>query len=133
MRLRDRFQFPRPGNAHRANQNHFEESFTAGAAVIDEFPRAYREGRLVDALPNYTHPPLLVIDAVGYLSCRREVANVLFHVVNDRRPRRHSVIFALPRGQSCRNSCQRSVRLCWRRCWRATQSPSGISPRPASP
>ena len=34
--------------------------------------------------PAYTHPHVLVIDEVGYLSYGPDAANVLFHVVNER-------------------------------------------------
>jgi len=33
---------------------------------------------------NYTHPHVLVIDEVGYLTYEPDAANVLFHVMNDR-------------------------------------------------
>jgi DNA replication protein DnaC len=79
--------------AYRAIHNGFEARFTTAAALIDELSRASREGRLVEALAPYTHPPLLVIDEIGYLSVGKDAANVLFHVVNDRHLRRRSMIF----------------------------------------
>jgi DNA replication protein DnaC len=79
--------------AYRAIQNGFEARFTTAAALIDELSRASRDGRLVDALLPYTHPALLVIDEVGYLSYGTDAANVLFHVVNDRHLRRRSMVF----------------------------------------
>ncbi len=79
--------------AYRAIQNGFEARFTTVAALIDELSRASREGRLVEALAPYTHPALLVIDEVGYLSVGPDAANVLFHVVNDRHLRRRSMVF----------------------------------------
>jgi DNA replication protein DnaC len=79
--------------AYRAIQNGFEVRFTTAAALIDELSRASREGRLVEALTPYTHPALLVIDEVGYLSYGTDAANVLFHVVNDRHLRRRSMVF----------------------------------------
>jgi len=79
--------------AYRAIQNGFEVCFTTAAKLIDELSRASRDGRLNDALIAYTHPHLLVIDEVGYLSYGDDAANVLFHVVNDRHLRMRSMIF----------------------------------------
>jgi DNA replication protein DnaC len=79
--------------AYRAIQNGFEARFTTAAALIDDLSRASREGRLVEALVPYTHPALLVIDEVGYLSYGTDAANLLFHVVNDRHLRRRSMVF----------------------------------------
>jgi DNA replication protein DnaC len=79
--------------AYRAIQNGFEALFTTAAALIDDLSRASREGRLVDRLVVYTHPHVLVIDEVGYLSYGPDAANVLFHVVNDRHLRKRSMIF----------------------------------------
>ena len=79
--------------AYRAIQNGFEARFSTAAAMIDELSRASREGRLVESLAPYTHPALLVIDEVGYLSYGTDAANVLFHVVNDRHLRRRSMVF----------------------------------------
>ena len=79
--------------AYRAIQNGFEARFTTAAALIDELSRASRDGRLSDALAGYTHPHLLVIDEVGYLTYGPDAANVLFHVVNDRHLRRRAMVF----------------------------------------
>ena len=79
--------------AYRAIQNGFDAYFTTAAALIDDLSRAGREGRLVEALERYTHPHVLVIDEVGYLTYGTDAANVLFHVVNARHLRRRSMIF----------------------------------------
>jgi DNA replication protein DnaC len=79
--------------AYRAIQNGFEALFTTAAALIDDLSRASREGSLVQALTTYTHPQLLVIDEVGYLSYGDDAANVLFHVVNDRHLRKRPMVF----------------------------------------
>src|SRR5207245_7129902 len=50
-------------------------------------------GRLAAALATYTHPALLVVDEVGYLTYGTDAANMLFHVVNDRHRRKRSMIF----------------------------------------
>jgi len=70
--------------AYRAIQNGFEARFTTATALIDELSTATRKGRLRHVLPAYTHPHVLVIDEVGYLSYGPDAANVLFHVVNER-------------------------------------------------
>ena len=79
--------------AYRAIQNGFEAYFTTAAKLIDDLSGASREGRLREALTRYTHPHLLVIDEVGYLAYGDDAANVLFHVVNDRHLRKHSMVF----------------------------------------
>ncbi|MFO0737615.1 MAG: ATP-binding protein [Labilithrix sp.] len=42
---------------------------------------------------HYTHPSVLVIDEVGYLTYGDDAANVLFHVVNERHLKKRSMIF----------------------------------------
>src|SRR3989449_5235156 len=79
--------------AYRAIQNGFEARFTTATALIDELSRATRIGKLRHVLPAYTHPHVLVIDEVGYLSYGADAANVLFQVVNDRHLRKRPMIF----------------------------------------
>jgi len=79
--------------AYRAIQNGFEALFTTAAALIDELSRASREGRLRNALAAYTHPHVLVIDEVGYLTYGTDAANVLFHVVHERHLKKRPMIF----------------------------------------
>ncbi|MGH7897434.1 MAG: IS21-like element helper ATPase IstB [Candidatus Binatia bacterium] len=79
--------------AYRAIQNGFDALFTTAAAMIDDLSRASAEHRLREALVTYTHPHVLVVDEVGYLSYGSDAANVLFHVVNDRHLRRRAMIF----------------------------------------
>jgi hypothetical protein len=67
--------------------------FTTAAELIDRLSAAFREGRLAEALTTYTHPAVLVIDEVGYLTYGTDAANMLFHVVNDRHRRKRSMIF----------------------------------------
>ncbi len=50
-------------------------------------------GPLADALARYTHPYVLVVDEVGYLTYGTDAANMLFHVVNDRHRRKRSMVF----------------------------------------
>jgi len=52
--------------------------------LIEDLSNAGRHGRLHGALETCTHPHVLVIDEVGYLTYGPEAANVLYHVVNDR-------------------------------------------------
>ena len=79
--------------AYRAIQNGFDAIFTTAAELIDDLSAAFRQGHLAEALPTYTHPGLLVVDEVGYLTYGTDAANMLFHVVNDRHRRKHAMIF----------------------------------------
>jgi DNA replication protein DnaC len=79
--------------AYRAIQNGFEARFTTATALIDDLSTATRKGRLRHVLPAYTHPHVLVIDEVGYLSYGPDAANVLFHVVNERYLHHRPMIF----------------------------------------
>lgn len=79
--------------AYRAIQNGFDAFFTSAAALIDDLSRASREGRFREALATYTHPHVLAVDEIGYLSYGPDAANVLFHVVNDRHLRKRPMIF----------------------------------------
>jgi len=79
--------------AYRAIQNGSEAFFTTAAELIDHLSSASRDGKLRTLLPDYTHPPVLVIDEVGYLSYGLDAANVLFQVVNDRYLHHRPVIF----------------------------------------
>lgn len=79
--------------AYRAIQNGFDARFTTATALIDDLSVATRKGRLRHVLPTYTHPAVLVIDEVGYLSYGPDAANVLFQVVNDRHLHRRPMIF----------------------------------------
>ena len=79
--------------AYRAIQNGFDARFVTCAELVDELSRASREGRFAEALAGYTHPHVLVVDEVGYLTYGTDAANVLFHVVNERHKRKRSMIF----------------------------------------
>lgn len=79
--------------AYRAIQNGFDAFFTTAATLIDDLSAAFRAGELAQALPTYTHPGVLVVDEVGYLTYGTDAANMLFHVVNDRHRRHRSMIF----------------------------------------
>jgi DNA replication protein DnaC len=79
--------------AYRAIQNGFDARFTTATALIDELSVATRKGRLRHVLPTYTHPHVLVIDEVGYLSYGPDAANVLFQVVNERYLHHRPMVF----------------------------------------
>ncbi len=79
--------------AYRAIQNGFDAHFVTAAELIDDLSGAFRAGRLAETLTTYTHPALLVVDEVGYLTYGTDAANMLFHVVNDRHKRRRAMIF----------------------------------------
>ena len=79
--------------AYRAIQNGFDALFVTAAELIDDLSAAFRQGRFGEALTRYTHPHVLVVDEVGYLTYGTDAANMLFHVVNDRHKRRRPMIF----------------------------------------
>ena len=79
--------------AYRAIQNGFDAFFTTAATLIDDLSAAFRAGQLAEALQAYTHPSVLVVDEVGYLTYGTDAANMLFHVVNERHRRHRSMIF----------------------------------------
>ncbi len=79
--------------AYRAIQNGSDARFVTAAHLLDELSSASRDGQLREALTEYTHPGVLVVDEVGYLSLGPDAANVLFQVVNDRYLHRRPVVF----------------------------------------
>jgi IstB-like ATP binding protein len=93
--------------AYRAIQNGFDALFVTAAELIDDLSAAFREGRLAVALTNYTHPALLVVDEVGYLTYGTDAANMLFHGGETKRPRLRHLLnrpeFPEFAGQSLRN------------------------------
>jgi len=78
---------------YRAIQNGFETLCTTAAKLIEDLSNASKKGRLQESLSTYTHPHVLVMDEVGYLTYGQDAANVLFHVVNDRHLRKRPMIF----------------------------------------
>src|ERR1700757_4297040 len=78
---------------YRAIQNGFETFCTTAAELIEDLSNAGRKGQLQQSLLTYTHPHVLIVDEVGYLTYGQDAANVLFHVVNDRHLRKRPMIF----------------------------------------
>ena len=78
---------------YRAIQNGFETLCITAAKLIEDLSNASQKGQLQEALLTYTHPHVLVIDEVGYLSYGPDAANVLFHVVNHRYLKKRPMIF----------------------------------------
>src|SRR5246127_2823433 len=78
---------------YRAIQNGFETLCTTAAELVEDLSNASKEGRLQESLLTYTHPHVLVVDELGYLTYGVDAANVLFHVVNDRHLRKRPMIF----------------------------------------
>ena len=56
-------------------------------------PRRFVPAGSQTALTTYTHPAVLIVDEVGYLTYGTDAANMLFHVVNDRHRHKRSMIF----------------------------------------
>ena len=79
--------------AYRAIQNGFDARFVTAADLIDDLSAAFRDGRLAETLATYTHPAVLIVDEVGYLTYGTDAANMLFHVVNDRHRKKRAMIF----------------------------------------
>jgi DNA replication protein DnaC len=78
---------------YRAIQNGYETLCTTAAELIEDLSNASKTGQLQDALLTYTHPHVLVVDELGYLTYGADAANVLFHVVNDRHLKKRPMIF----------------------------------------
>jgi DNA replication protein DnaC len=78
---------------YRAIQNGFETLCTTAAELVEELSNASKKGCLQESLLTYTHPHVLVVDELGYLTYGADAANVLFHVVNDRHLRKRPMIF----------------------------------------
>ncbi len=79
--------------AYKAIQHGSDARFVTAAHLIDELSSASRDGKLREALAPYTHPGVLVVDEVGYLSYGPDAANVLFQVVNERHLHRRPMVF----------------------------------------
>lgn len=78
---------------YRAIQNGFETLCTTAAELVEELSNASKKGCLQESLLTYTHPHVLLVDDVGYLTYGPDADNVLFHVVNDRHLRKRPMIF----------------------------------------
>ncbi len=76
---------PRDRGRYRAIQNGYEALFTSAAGMIEDLSSATRRGELARALADYTHPPVLVIDEVGYLTVGGDAANLRLPLVGARR------------------------------------------------
>ena len=78
---------------YRAIQNGFETFCRTAAEFIEDLSNAGKKGRLQEARSTHIHPPVPVIDEIGYLTYGQDAANVLFHVVNDHHLRKRPMIF----------------------------------------
>ena len=78
---------------YRAIQNGFETLCITAAELIEDLSNASKRGQLQEALLTYTHPHVLIIDELGYLTYGADAANVLFHVVNYRHLKKRPMIF----------------------------------------
>ena len=64
-----------------------------GHRSIEELSNAAPTGRLAEALHDYIHSHILVIEEIGYLSLTDNAANILFQVVNERYLQRKLILF----------------------------------------
>ena len=78
---------------YRAIQNGFDALFVTAAELINDLSAAFRQSTLTDALVRFTHPDVLIVDEIGYLTYGTDAANMLFHVVNERHRRKRAMIF----------------------------------------
>jgi DNA replication protein DnaC len=68
--------------AYRAIQNGFDARFITADELIGQLSAAAQRSDLEEALEQYVHPHVLVIDELGYQSHAADAANVLFRVVS---------------------------------------------------
>jgi DNA replication protein DnaC len=78
--------------AYRAIQNGAEALFADANDLIAQLSKASARGTLREALDLYTHPHILVVDELGYLTYPMDAANVLFQVVNRRYLKRRPIV-----------------------------------------
>ena len=83
--------------AYQAIQHCSDARFVTAAHLIDKLSSASRDGRLRETLVRYTHPGVLVVDEVGYLSYGPDASNVLVQVVNERHLHRRPMEFTANR------------------------------------
>src|SRR5207253_9496349 len=84
-----------PGGVHRltANASTFGDTVHHGGGKVRRSLHPQRQGKPPESLATYTHPHVLIIDEVGYLTYAQDAANVLFHVVNNRHLHKRPMIF----------------------------------------
>jgi hypothetical protein len=58
------------------NPERLRRLFTTAATLIDDLSAAFRAGELAHALATYTHPAVLVVDDVGYLTYGTDAADI---------------------------------------------------------
>ena len=78
--------------AYRAIQNGFDALFTTATALIEDLSTATRAGKLREALASYTHPSVLVIDEVGYLTLETAHASLLFQAICERYEKQQAIV-----------------------------------------
>jgi len=78
--------------AYRAIQNGFDARFITADELIGNLSAAAQRGGLEEALEQYVHPHVLVIDELGYQSHAADAANVLFRVVSLRHLKHRPII-----------------------------------------
>ena len=79
--------------ASRAIQNGFDAFFTTPPPSLTISLPRFARYRLVEPLHVYTHPAVLVVNEIGYLTYGTDAGNMLFHVLNEQHRRRRSMMF----------------------------------------
>ena len=98
--------------------------------LIDSLDEAHAAGRLNQRLKRLTHPALLVVDEIGYLSVTANGARLFFQLINSRYGHASTVVTSNKGLRTGGTSCTtRSWRLlCWTgSCTGATSSTSGAT------
>lgn len=72
------------GLAYKAIQNGYDARFVTAAQLLNVLHRAQRDGSIEETIEQFTHPGVLVIDELGYLTYGPDAANHLFQVVDER-------------------------------------------------
>jgi hypothetical protein len=102
--------------------------FTTAAELIEDLSNGSQKGRLHQSLATYTHPRVIIIDEVGYLTYGPDAANVLFHVMNVRHLKERPMIFTISKPLN-----QWGKTRIWRPSWIESWSEDGSSNSTGSP
>lgn len=78
--------------AHQAVINGHTVLFTTASQMLNELAAQDGDGALRRRLKRYTHPELLVIDEIGYLSYGNRHADLLFEIVSRRYEEKSTVV-----------------------------------------
>jgi DNA replication protein DnaC len=78
--------------AHQSVLKGFTALFTTAAGMLNELAAIDSDSALRRRMKHYTHPALLVIDEVGYLSYSNRHADLLFDIISQRYEKKSTLI-----------------------------------------